>query len=90
MRSLRRNNSGVGWVLGVAVLSIIIMPVIYFPMSYAYDQVYYQIAGDYTFTGAFVNAILVVQILLNYTIIFGLFYTVAWAIIQAKARKYSP
>lgn len=90
MRSLRRNNSGVGWVLGVAVLSILIMPVVYFPLDMAWDQVYYTITDSYTFTGSFASAITVVQVIISYLVPFGLLYTVAWAIIQAKARKYAP
>ena len=78
----------VSWVIGVAILSIFLMPIVYFPLDYAWDAVYVAIVADYTFTGATASAITVVQLIISYLCIFGLLFTINWAIVQAKAKSY--
>lgn len=78
----------VSWVIGVAIISIFLMPIVYFPVDYAWDAVYVAIVADYTFTGATANAITVVQLIISYLCIFGLLFTINWAIVQAKAKSY--
>lgn len=88
MRSFIKDQRAIGWVIGVAVISIFLIPVVYFPLDYAWDQVYVAIVGSYTFTGATASAITVVQLIISYLCVFGLIFTVNWAIVQAKARSY--
>ena len=87
-QKLRNDKSGVGWVLGVAVLSILLMPIVYFPLSYTWDQVYSAITAGYVFTGVTANALQVVQIIISYLMIFSLLFTINWAIVNAKAKRY--
>jgi len=88
MRSFLKDKRAVGWVFGVAAISILIMPFVYFPLDYAWDQVYVSIVGDYTFTGTTASAITVVQVIISYMCAFGLLFTINWAIVQAKAQRY--
>ena len=90
MRNFRRDQRGLAWVIGVALLAIAFMPVIYFPLDYTWDQVYAAIAGDYTFTGATASSVTVVQFIISYMLAFGLLFVVNWAIVQAKAGRYNP
>ena len=76
------------WVIGVAIISIFLMPIVYFPVDYAWDAVYVAITADYTFTGATANAIMVVQLIISYLCVFSLIFTINWAIVQAKSRSY--
>jgi hypothetical protein len=84
----KNDQKGIGWVLGVAIISIAFLPVIYFPLNYAWDQLYGVIAASYTFTGVTAQAIIVVQVIISYLMAFSMFFTIIWSIIQAKARKY--
>lgn len=79
----------VSWVIGCAIISVVLMPIIYFPLDYAWDQLLVTISAQYTFTGATANAITIVQLIISYLCAFGLLFTIAWAIIQAKARSYT-
>jgi len=78
----------VGWVLGVAVISVLLMPVVYYPLDVAWDTVFYAVTDSYTFTGTTASAITFVQIIIDYLCIFGLLFIVNWSIVQAKARRY--
>lgn len=89
MRSFRRDQKGLAWVIGVALISIFFIPVVYFPLDYAWDQVYATITGDYVFTGSIALAITAVQIIVSYLVVFGLLFTINWAIVQAKAGRYN-
>lgn len=84
----RRDRRGVAWVLGVAVLGVLLMPVVYFPLSYAWDQLYALVTDGYVFTGVYANALMVVQIIISYLLAFSLLFIVNWAVVQAKARRY--
>jgi hypothetical protein len=88
IRRFVKDTQGIGWVLGIAILSIALMPVIYFPLSYSWDQVYGAVTDGYTFTGVYVDAITVVQLIISYMLVFGVLFTINWAIIQAKASRY--
>lgn len=90
LQSFKKNESGVGWVIGVAIISILLMPFVYFPLSYTFDQFYAVITDGYVFTGVYANAIRVVQIIISYLVIFGILFTLNWAIVQAKSKRYSP
>jgi hypothetical protein len=87
MKKLLHDNSGVGWVIGVAVISILLMPVVYYPLDSAWDSVFYSVTGNYVFTGSTASAVTFVQVIINYLLVFGLLFTVNWAIVQAKARR---
>lgn len=87
LRSLWLDNCGVAWVVGVAVISILLMPVVYYPLDAAWDVVFYSVTGGYVFTGTTASAVTFVQVLINYLIVFGLLFTVNWALVQAKARR---
>lgn len=78
----------VGWVIGVAVLSILLMPIVYYPLSVVWDTVSAFILGNYTFTGVTASSYIVAKVIVNYLLVFGLIFTLNWAIIQAKARRY--
>ena len=88
LKKLKNDKRGVGWVLGVAVLSILFMPLVYFPLSYTWDQVCLYITGAYIFTGVYASSLLVVKFIISYLVVFGFFFTIAWAITNAKARRY--
>lgn len=90
MRSFIKDERAIGWVLGVAIIAILLMPVVYFPLDYAWDLVFLQITGDYTFTGTIGLAVDTVRIIINYLLVFGLLIVINWAVVQAKARSYSP
>lgn len=89
LKRIAVNNYGVGWVFGVAFIALLVMPVIYFPLSYTWDQVSEMILGEYVFTGAYANSLMVVQVIISYLTAFGLLFVINWAIVQAKARRYS-
>jgi hypothetical protein len=78
----------VAWVIACAILSIIVMPFIYFPLDYAWDVVYANITAGYTFTGTTALALTVVQLIISYLCAFGLIFTINWAIVQARVRSY--
>lgn len=88
LKKLRSDRRGVGWVLGVAVLSIVFMPVIYFPLCYAWDNMLVVFTSNYTFTGVTANVITIVRMLIAYMLVFGVLFTINWAIVQAKMRRY--
>lgn len=90
LASIVNDNSGIAWVLGVAVLSILLMPLVYFPLSYTWDQFSELVYGEYVFTGVYAASIRVVQVIISYLLAFGLLFTINWAIVQAKARRYQP
>jgi hypothetical protein len=89
LRRFREDRRGVGWVVGVAVISILLMPVVYYPLDAAWDSVFYFITADYVFTGSTASAITFVQVVVNYLLVFGLLFTINYAIVQAKARRYN-
>lgn len=78
----------VAWVIGVAIISIVLMPFVYFPLDYAWDMTLQAITADYTFTGVTASALTVVELIISYLCAFGLLITINWAIVQAKARSY--
>jgi hypothetical protein len=86
----KNDKRGIGWVLGVAVLSILFLPIIYFPLNYAWDQLYGVITDGYTFTGVTAQAVTVVQLVISYLMAFSIFFTINWAIVQAKSQRYNP
>jgi uncharacterized membrane protein YjjP (DUF1212 family) len=88
LKKLLKDNRGVGVVLGIAVLSFILLPLVYFPLSYAWDTFFIKVTGSYVFTGITANAIVFVNVLISWLIIFGLLFTINWAIVQAKSRRY--
>ena len=90
LHSFKNDNRGVGWVIGVAIISVLLMPVVYFPMSVAWDAVFYSVTESYTFTGVTASAITFVQVIINYLVVFGLLFVVNWSIVQAKARRFQP
>jgi hypothetical protein len=87
LRRFREDRRGVAWVVGVAVISILLMPVVYYPLDYAWDVVFYSVTGGYVFTGTTASAVTFVKVIINYLIVFGLLFTINWAIVQAKARR---
>jgi hypothetical protein len=88
LTKFKNDKKGIAWVLGMAIISICFLPIIYFPLSYAFDQVYTVIVGEYTFTGVTAQAITVVQLILSYLMGFAMIFTVNWAIVQAKSKRY--
>ena len=90
LQRFRRNQQGVAWVIGVAVISILLTPVVYFPLSAAWDAVYYSVTDNYVFTGTTASSIMFVQVVISYLVVFGLLFTINWAIVQAKSRRYNP
>lgn len=86
----RNDQRGIAWVIGVAVISILLMPIVYYPFSAAWDSVYYAVTDGYVFTGTTASAITFVRVVISYLIIFGLLFTINWAIVQAKAKRYNP
>lgn len=89
LTKFRNDKRGIAWVLGTAVVSLFIMPIIYFPLSYAWDQVYAAITSGYTFTGTSALAITAVQMILSYLMAFGVLFTIVWASVQAKKSRYT-
>ncbi len=87
-RSWVRDERALAAALGIALISVLFMPFVYFPLSYAWDQVYAAIVGGYTFTGSTAYAVTFVQILVSYLLGFGILFTVNWVIVQAKAGRY--
>lgn len=90
MRNWHRNQQGLAWVIGIAIIAILFMPIVYFPLDYAWDVVYISIVGDYVFTGSTASAIVMVQFIISYMLAFGLIFVVNWAIVQAKSGRYNP
>lgn len=88
LRKFRNDCRGVGWVIGVAVISILLMPIVYYPLDAAWDAVFVAVTGGYTFTGTTAFAISFVQVVINYLVIFGLIFVINWSIVQAKARRF--
>jgi hypothetical protein len=88
LRELKTNKQGIAYVIGVAFLSVVFMPFVYFPLSMAWDQLYTAITGDYVFTGVFVPVITVVRLFISYLLIFALLFTIAWALTNAKKKRY--
>ncbi len=88
MKKFLSDRRGVAWVYGVAVISILLMPIVYFPLDVAWDAIFESVTGSYVFTGSTASAITFVQVIINYLLVFGLLFTINWAIVQAKARRY--
>lgn len=87
LKTFRSNRNGIAWIIGVALLSIALMPVVYFPLDYAWDQTYAAVAETYTFTGTYALSITAVQFIISYLVVFGLLFTIAWAITNAKSKE---
>lgn len=86
----KRDQKGIAWVIGVFVITLALMPVVFFPMQLAWDQVEGAITDNYTFTGSMASSFVVVNVTINYILVFGIIYSIAWAITNAKAKKYEP
>jgi hypothetical protein len=88
LNNFRSNRKGIAWVIGTAIISLFLMPFVYFPLSMAWDQTSTAITGAYVFTGSAASALVVVQFIISYALVFGLVFTIAWAITNAKAKRY--
>jgi hypothetical protein len=88
LQRFKNDKRGVGWILGLALLAILFLPVIYFPLNFAWDQLYGVIAAEYVFTGVTAQAITVVQVIISYMMAFALLITINWAIVQSKSKRY--
>lgn len=80
----------VAWVIGAALITIVFLPVVYFPLDYAWDALETVILGEYTFIGVTAYALTAVELIIDYLMIFSLLIVVNWAIVQSKARSYEP
>lgn len=90
LRKFRSNQQGVAWVIGVAVISLLLTPVVYYPLDVAWNSVFYSITDNYVFTGTTASAITFAQVVISYLAVFSLLFTVNWAIVQAKSKRYAP
>jgi uncharacterized integral membrane protein len=88
LKRWKNDRQGIAWVVGVAVISICLTPVIYFPLSMAWDNVSDAVTESYTFTGTAASAVTAVGLIISYLAIFSLIFTVAWAITNAKKQRY--
>lgn len=64
------------------------MPFVYWPLSVAWEALFRNITGVYTFTGAMAYAVTFAQLLLDYMIVFFLVFVVYWVLVNAKSDPY--
>ena len=83
-----KNTSGLAWVWAVAVLCVLLMPVIYFPLSYVFDHLYAYITGSYTFTGDTAYGLSAIKLIISFLLFIGVVIVINWSIVQAKAQSY--
>ena len=88
MRNFRKNQSGLAWIWAVALLSLILMPIIYFPLSYVFDHLYATITGSYTFTGDTAYGLAAIKMIISFLLFIGVLIVINWAIVQSKASSY--
>jgi hypothetical protein len=70
------------------LIGLVLMPVVYFPLSYAWDHLYVYIAGTYTFTGDSASAITAIKLIISYMLALGVIFFLNWMIVNSKAQQY--
>ena len=88
MRSFLRDESALAWIWAISVISLALGAVVYFPLSYTWQHLYAFIVGDYVFTGDTYYALVAIQFIISYLLVFGTILTINWAIVNAKASQY--
>ena len=82
------NTSGISWVWGIFVIFLVLGAVVFFPLSYAWDTIYQNVVGQYTFTGDTALGITVIQLIMSYMMAFAVIFAVNWMIVNSKASAY--
>jgi hypothetical protein len=85
----KHDQVGLAYVWAMAAIMIVLGAIIYFPLSYAYDAVYTNIVGNYTFTGTTALGITAIQLIVSYMLGFLVIFTVNWMLVQAKMQRYT-
>jgi len=83
-----RNERALAWQLTVGILSIVFMPLLYLPVSVAFDGIYYAITAAYTFTGPMGFAVTFAKVFVDYLLSLFLAFVVFWVLVNAKADPY--
>lgn len=89
MRNFVKDERAIVWAWAMLIIALILGAVIFFPLSYAWDQVYTNIVGQYTFTGDTALGITVIQIIMSYMMGFAVIFGVNWLIVQSKSEAYA-
>ena len=88
MRNFRQNTSGLAYVWAVCLLTIILMPIVYFPLSYVWDHLYASITGSYTFTGDTALGLAAIKMIISLLLVIGMVIMINWGIVQSKSSSY--
>lgn len=88
LNKFKRDETGLAWILGVAFIALIMNAILYIPLSVAWMNVLDAITSGYVFTGSIASSLIVVEFIINYLVILGLFITGYWVLVQAKAKRY--
>ena len=89
MRNFIRDEKALAWIWAISLISLALSAVVYFPLSYAFEHLYAFIIGGYTFTGDTYYALVAIQFITSYLLVFGTILTINWAIVNAKSSAYS-
>ena len=89
LQKFRQNRIALAYIWAIAAIMLVLGAIIYFPLSYAWDAVYANIVGSYTFTGTTALGITVIQLIVSYTLAFSVIFTVNWMLVNAKAGAYN-
>ena len=89
LQKFRQNRVALAYIWAMSAIMIVLGAVIYFPLSYAWDAVYANVVGNYTFTGTTALGITVIQLVISYMMGFLVLFTVNWMLVQAKMQRYT-
>jgi hypothetical protein len=87
MNPFKHDTSGLAWIWAIAILTFVMMPVIYFPLSYVFDHLYVSITGTYTFTGDTAYGLAAIKLIVSFLLFIGVVIVINWSIVQSKAQS---
>jgi accessory gene regulator protein AgrB len=88
MKNILNDNQGIAYIWALAILSLLLAAVLYFPLSYVWDTLYTDITGGYTFTGNTALGIAAVKFICSYLLGFVVIAVINWMLVNAKASSY--
>ena len=89
MRNFVKNESAIVWAWAMLAIMLVLGAVIFFPLSYAWDQIYTNVVGQYTFTGDTALGVAAIQLIMSYMMAFAVMIGINWLIVQSKAEGYN-
>jgi len=84
-----KDERAIVWAWAMLAIMLVLGAIIYFPLSYAWDQIYTNVVGQYTFTGNTALGITAIQLIMSYMMAFVVIAGINWLIVQSKSEAYS-